>query len=213
MKFCPNCGEELDEDSNFCANCGNSLSDNVKNKSNINQVINKLFSDIINPLLKRPKLLLCIIVVLIFIIGITSIFNSGSNIGLNTGLNTLDGQEITVYGVNFNIPNGFRYYELVAPRDRESQFSLTSEDGKQKYIHIQVTDISPGYSAQKSSMANSKITVNGKDCYIYVSYDKSYVYCAYDTSNGKTVQLNIPYSYTYNNKVVSYEELLANMIR
>ena len=217
MKFCPNCGEKLEDDSKFCANCGNSVSDNVNDKTNINKTNNKSISDIINPILERPKILLLIIVVLILFIGISSIFNSSSNFSSSSSSSSNifgGGQDITVYGVNFHIPEGFKHYELAGNPERETQFSLSSPDGKRNiaYIHIKVSDTSSAYSAEKSTIANSKMTINGKDCYVNIPSNDGDVFCAYDT-NGKTVQLNVPKAYTYNNKVISYEETLAQMIK
>ena len=221
MKFCPNCGEKLEDDSKFCANCGNSVSDNINDKTIINKTSNKSISDIINPILERPKILLLIIVVLILFIGINAIFNSSSNFSSSSDFSSSSssnifggGQDITVYGVNFHIPEGFKYYELAGNPEKETQFSLASPDGTRKiaYIHIKVSDITSAYSAEKSS-GNSKVTINGKECYLSVPHGETgIVFCAYDT-NGKTVQLNVPKSYNYNNKVISYEETLSQMIK
>ena len=207
MKFCPNCGNELDNDSVFCDNCGNSVSDNTNGKSNINKVSNKSISDIINPILERPKLLLLIIIVLIFIIGINFIFNS------NSDSNNLGGQEITVDGVNFHIPEGFTAYSLPGTSTKtEAQFSLS--DGKKAvaFIHIKVSDnISSSSALAKTLATNNKVTINGKECYLERGGDS--VLCAYYDPNDKAVQLNVPYSYEYNNKVISYEDTLAEMIK
>lgn len=205
MKYCPNCGEKLDGDSNFCDNCGNQVSDNINDKPNSNNS-RKSISDILNPILERPKLLLLIIIVLIFIMGISFIFNS------NSDSNTFAGQEITLDGVNFHIPEGFTYYSHPdTSKEQESLFALYSDDGKQplEFIRIKVSDITPYRSAEKLS-ANTKLTINGKECYLYC-FGESDVYCAYN-SNDKLVQLSVPYSYEYNNEVISYKELLAVII-
>ena len=224
MKYCPNCGKKIDGDSNFCDNCGNQVSDNINDKPNSNNS-HKSISDIINPILARPKLLLVIIIVLIVIMGVNFIFNSNSvsnsdsnsvsNSVSNSGSNIFGGQEINVYGVNFHIPDGFTYYSLPGTSTKtESQFALYSSDGKKAlaFIHIKVSDTSSAYSAEKSYTANSKMTINGKECYVNTGSSSS-VFCAYDTNNGKTVQLNVPKSYKYNNKLYSYEDTLAEMIK
>lgn len=207
MKFCPNCGEKLADGSIFCDNCGNQVSDNINDKTNINKVSNKSISDIINPILERPKLLLLIIIVLIFIIGVSFLFNS------NSDSNTFGGQKITVNGVNFHIPEGFTSYALPGTStETESQFALYSSDGKQAvaFIHIKVSDnISPSSQLAKTLSANDKVTINGKECYIEMGSDS--VLCAY-YSGDKAVQLNVPSSYEYNNKVISYEDTLAELI-
>ena len=207
MKYCPNCGEKLDDDSNFCDNCGNQVSDNINDKSNINKVSNKSISDILNPILERPKLLLLIIIVLIFIIGISFIFNS------NSDSNTFGGQEITVNGVNFHIPEGFTYYSLPGSSTKtDADFVLRSSDGTQAlaYIHIRVSDsVAPSSEFAKRFSSHDKVTINGKECYLERSSDS--VGCNYYVGE-KGVQLSVPYSYEYNNKVISYDETLAKMI-
>lgn len=101
---CPNCSEEIDNNSKFCANCGNAVPINRNNKTNINNSNNGFFQDIVNTIIKKPKLILFAIFVLIFIIGISSMFNSTST----SDSNNVFGQEVTVYGLNFHIPEGYK---------------------------------------------------------------------------------------------------------
>lgn len=210
MKYCPNCGNKLDNDSIFCDNCGNSVLDNKNDKSNTNNISNKSISDILNPILERPKLLLLIIIVLIFIIGIIFIFNSNSD-----SLNTFGGQEVTVNGVNFHIPEGFESNQLVGSNSKtDADFVLRSDDGKMAlaFIHIRVSDnISPSSTlAQDLSVTNE--VINGKECVVRMNGDDA-VFCAYYDSDDKAVQLNVPLSYEYNNKEYSYKDTLAEMIK
>lgn len=123
------------------------------------------------------------------------------------------GTDVTVNGVDFSILEGFKYYELAGNPETESQFALYSDDGKQAlaFIHIKVSDnISPSSELAKTLSSNNKVTINGKECYIETYGDS--VFCAY-YSGDKAVQLNVPYSYTYNNNEISYEDTLAQMIK
>ena len=208
MKYCPNCGEKLDGDSNFCDNCGNQVSDNINDKPNSNNS-RKSISDIIDPILARPKLLLLIIIVLVVIIGVGFMLFSNSNSNISGG------HEITVDGVNFHIPEGFKQYSLPGTSTKtESQFALYSSDGRKAvaYIHIKVSDnISPSSELAKTLSTKNKVTINGKECSLRQGGDS--VSCAYYDSNNKAVQLQVPYSYEYNGKVIYYEDTLAQMIK
>lgn len=66
MKFCPNCGAKLDEDSIFCASCGNKVKNNTNSKSTFS---NK--NDIFTKMLSKPKLIILIIILIIALIGVS----------------------------------------------------------------------------------------------------------------------------------------------
>ena len=79
--FCPNCGEKLDDDT-FCSECGFDIKNNkASTKSSNDDLGNKTI--IIGGLI--------IVAILILVVGIAS---------LNSG-------DISLNGVNFNIPDGF----------------------------------------------------------------------------------------------------------
>ena len=123
------------------------------------------------------------------------------------------GNDITVNGVDLHIPEGFESSQLVGSNTKDADYALMSDDGKQAlaFIHIRVSDnISPSSPlAQDLSMAYE--VINGKECYIESSSDP--VLCAYYYSNDKAVQLNVPLSYEYNNKVYTYKDTLNEMIK
>lgn len=72
MKFCPNCGNELDENSEFCSNCGNKLNDTSNNDTKQEkQVTPKNFN--FNTIMENSKLIIIAIVAIIAFLGIISL--------------------------------------------------------------------------------------------------------------------------------------------
>lgn len=68
-RFCPNCGNELSENSNFCAKCGSSVNGNENNGSTV--VINNYNNNEVN--LPERNIVVCILLSLITC-GIYSIY-------------------------------------------------------------------------------------------------------------------------------------------
>lgn len=68
-RFCPNCGNELSENSNFCAKCGSSVNSNENNGSTV--IINNYNSNEVN--LPERNIVVCILLSLITC-GIYSIY-------------------------------------------------------------------------------------------------------------------------------------------
>lgn len=79
-RFCRNCGSKLDDDSDFCSNCGTKVNKTVNTESQ--QTTNnapKTSSSIINRVMARPKLIMLAIIVIIALVGITSLGGVFSN--------------------------------------------------------------------------------------------------------------------------------------
>ncbi len=80
--FCPNCGEKLDDDDTFCSECGFDIKNNKTSTKSSNESLGNK-NIVIGGLI--------IVAILILVVGIAS----------------LNSSNLTINGVNFNIPSGF----------------------------------------------------------------------------------------------------------
>ena len=125
--------------------------------------------EILNLILKRPKLILLGLIVIIMIIGVSSIFTSGDNNG---------GQVTEIYGLSFHIPEGFVEGQRAELTNGET---VDLEEDGVSLIEISVS----AYTYFKeSNYIDSKFskTVNGKEgtVYIYKAPSNGMAYVYYD---------------------------------
>lgn len=81
MKFCPNCGKEVNENFNVCPNCGTNL------KGNINQTNQNVSNQINQPQKKSSGCLTSLIIVISLFIIIGFVVNNYDSSGKNTSKN------------------------------------------------------------------------------------------------------------------------------
>ncbi len=73
MKFCPNCGNKLDDGSDFCSNCGNKINNTSSNESKQTKF------EAPNSLMSKPKVIIIAIAVIIVLAAIFLIGGAFSN--------------------------------------------------------------------------------------------------------------------------------------
>ena len=105
----------------------------------------------------NPKLIVFVIVIAVLIFGITSIFNSGDGGGNSNGVS-----EITVYGLPFNIPEGY------VESDRADLTNGETVDLKDNGYIIEIS-VSGSRTFKESEYIDSKVdmTINGKQGTLY----------------------------------------------
>ena len=168
---CPNCGAEISKDTKFCSNCGNAIEfSKQKDSNNYNDS-----NSIINTILANPKLIIMAIVVILLLFGIMSIFNSGSG-----NVNSNGASDITVYGLNFHIPDGY------VESDRGDLTNGETVDLKDNGYIIEIS-VSADRNFKESKYIDSKVdmTINGKQgtLYQYKAPSKGIAYVYNDGGN------------------------------
>ena len=106
MPFCNKCGEKLDDNEEFCHNCG---AKSKKYKGSDKTIKNTNKPNLIDTIISKPKLILLLIIVIIVFGGVIALTSNNSS---NDG-NYVGGHEVTIYGIPFNIPNGFEETKTV----------------------------------------------------------------------------------------------------
>ena len=127
-----------------------------------------------------------------------------------------DGNDVSVNGVNFHLPEGFDVDNPVkseSDNTYENTVYKNTENGNT--IDIAVDD----KSAEDSVISNSLIkkgfkqkNINGKDGFykMYLSTDTEFVYI----DNDKVVSIVVPFVYDkYGDNFMKYDELLAQIIK
>lgn len=138
---CPNCGADLDKNTKFCPKCGNAIispmDNNLKgNSSNFD------FREVINMILKKPKLLAIVGVALILILAFAVMTGGESNQGYSS-----NGGYITeIFGLSFHIPEGFEESYHSGPFSSGETVDYQSGD----YDDLEI-EVSPQYSVNLNS--------------------------------------------------------------
>lgn len=146
MPFCNKCGEELDSDEEFCPNCG-AKSKNYKGTDK--KTTNK--PNIIDTLMSKPKLILLLIVAIIVVGGVISLASNNSS---SSG-NYVGGHEVSIYGIPFNIPNGFEETKHEGPTNYGETAYFSNKNTQEGFsIHVSTDknlDLSGKYIKSKSN--------------------------------------------------------------
>lgn len=172
-RFCENCGHEVHDGEKFCQNCGSKIetANNVVNNSN-GANINKGGSNTI----------LCIIgviVVIIILFGVISIFSGGNEYV----------SEVTVGGVDFNIPEGFIEDKSLSNEKTSNYKKNTDSTGEVRcfknrddFIYIMVHDTNKKRLSIVDSKYQRRTNIDGKTG-ILAGYSFAYI------ENGKNIEI------------------------
>ena len=152
--YCSHCGAELDGNSQFCQECGKSTEITVNNSTN-----NFDIQNIVDSILKRPKLIILTLLAIIVVFGVSLLFNSNPHSDLLTTGETYD---TMVYGMPFHIPKG--YEEDVRGEFTNGEFA----DFSKSAWTIEIS-VSTDSNFKKSQYVKSSFTkvVNGKQGTVY----------------------------------------------
>lgn len=174
MPFCNKCGEELDSDEEFCHNCG-AKSKNYKGTDKTTKTANK--SNLIDTIIAKPKLLLLLIVAIIVVGGIIALTsNNSSSDGNYVGEN-----EVVIYGIPFNIPNGFEESYHSGPSNYGETVDFTNNN-TQEGFEIDVSTFQDLDLTGKHIKDKLNQNINGKEG-VLVFYDSGGVVYYYYEGN------------------------------
>lgn len=174
MPFCNKCGEELDSDEEYCHNCG-AKSKKYEGTDKTIKTTNKL--NLINTIISKPKLILLLIVVIIIVGGsIALISNNSSSDG-----NYVGGHAVSIYGIPFNIPNGFEESYHTGPSSYGETVHFTNKN-TQEGFEISVSTFKDLDLTGKHIKDKLNQNINGKKG-VLVFYDTGGVAYFYHEGN------------------------------